>query len=231
MKSMEKRRLQLKGGIGSAAAIVIIVVIAAVSIGGYYFMAGGEEGVTPPREISIYPPIPGTVPSEIENQKFVSAWKRVKDLEETKYVAAENSYSVLVLMHPYSVGAFDPSTAEWVIIVSSIPETSNEVKVAIIRLDYQTFHLKKAYKFSYAVQPGITLDDVIATMEEKIAEVEGGAREISSGEVELLGGNYIYSYPAIDFGGTIVVNKYVGEPIFYATTVWAGVGHLIIPET
>lgn len=168
--------------------------------------------------------------SGIENQKYVSVWENVKDLDETKFVTAENSYSVLVFMHPYSVGMFDPSTGEWIIIVSSIPETPNEVKVAIVRLDYQTFHLKKAYEFSYVVQLGLTLDDVITTMEEKIVEAGEWAPEISSGEVELLGGNYIYSYPAIDFGGTIIVNKYVGEPIFYATTVWAGVGHLIIPE-
>lgn len=168
--------------------------------------------------------------SGIENQKYVSVWENVKDFEKTKFVTAENSYSVLVFMHPYTVGMFDSSTAEWIIIVSSIPETSNEVKVAIVRLDYQTFHLKKAYEFSYVVQIGLTLDDVITTMEEKIVEVEGGAREISSHEVELLGGDYVYSYPAIDFGGTIIVNKYVGKPIFYATTVWAGVGHLKIPE-
>lgn len=168
--------------------------------------------------------------SGIENQKYVSVWENVKNLDETKFVTAENSYSVLVFMHPYSVGMFDPPTGEWIIIVSSIPETPNEVKVAIVRLDYQTFHLKKAYEFSYVMQLGLTLDDVITTMEEKIVEVEGGTREISSHEVELLGGNYIYSYPAGDFGRTIIVNKYVGEPIFYATTVWAGVGHLIIPE-
>jgi len=183
--------------------------------------------VTPPREIYTYTSYTW---GEIDNQEFFSAWQEVKDIGETEFVAAENSYSVLVHMHPYTVGAFDPSTAEWIIIVSSIPEASNEVRVAIVRLDFQTFHLKKAYKFSYAVQPGITLDDVIATMEGKIAEVEGGVREIGSHEVELLGGNYIYSYPAGDFGGTIVVNKYVGEPIFYATTVWDGAGALIIPE-
>lgn len=168
--------------------------------------------------------------SGIENQKYVLVWENVKDLDETKFVTAENSYSVLVFMHPYTVGMFDPSTAEWIIIVSSIPETSNEVKVAIVRLDYQTFHLKKTYEFSYVVQLGLTLDDVITTMEEKIVEEGEWAREISSHEVELLGGNYIYSYPAGDFGGTIIVNKYAGEPIFYATTVWDGVGALIIPE-
>jgi len=227
MKGMRKSRSQLKRRVWVAAVMVIIVVIAAVSIGGYYFMTGGKEVVTPPREMYTYTSYTW---GGIDNQEFFSAWQEVKDIGETEFVAAENSYSVLVLMHPYTVGAFNPSTAEWIIIVSSIPEASNEAKVAIIRLDFQTFHLKKAYKFSYVVQPGLTLDDVIATMEGKIAEVEGGVREIGSHEVELLGGNYIYSYPAGDFGGTIVVNKYVGEPIFYATTVWDGAGALIIPE-
>lgn len=221
MKSIRKSRSQLKGGIGTAVVIMIIVIIAAVGIGGYYFMNGGKEGVAPPRGIFTYTCGP---PFGIDNQKFVLAWQNVKDIEGTKFVTAKNSYSVLVLMHPYSVGAFDPSTAEWIIIVSSIPETSNEVRMAIVRLDYQTFHLKKTYEFSYVTQQELTLDDAIATMEEEIG------REISSWEVKLLGGDYIYSYPATDFGGTIIVNKYVGEPIFHATTVWDGAGVLIIPE-
>lgn len=228
---MKKSTSQLERGIGAAAVIVIIVIIVVVGVSGYYFMAGGE-GVAPPREIYTFiETASGGAPSMIENQKFVSAWENAKELEEAKFVATKDSYSVLVFMHPYQVGAFNPSKAEWIIIAYSTLDTSNEIRVAIVRLDYTTFHLKKAYQFSYPKNPELTLDEAVAIAEERASEEEAkiglGPVEVEGGE---LGGNYICHYSLGDFMGTIIVNKYVGEPIFYATTIWQGTGRLIIPE-
>jgi len=170
---------------------------------------------------------------ENETQKHASTvWKEVKDLDEAKLVISEDVFSVIVYLHPYSVGMFNPSTAEWIVIISSISETLNETKIAIFRLDYQTLFLKKAYTSSYSVNDKLSLEESITIMEEEMTKdpYGSGGGSVNSEKVKLLGGNYVYSYPAGDFGGTIIVNRYAGVTIFYATTVWDGAGRLIIPE-
>jgi len=168
---------------------------------------------------------------ENETQKRASTvWNKVNDFDEAKLVISEEIFSVIVYLHPYRVGLFDPSTAEWVTIISSIPENSNETKIAIFRLDYQTLSLKKTYTSSYSVNNKLSLEESAAIMEEEMTKDPYGGRSVNSEKVKLLGGNYAYSYPAMDFGGTMIVNRYAGVAIFYATTVWLGTGRLIIPE-
>lgn len=175
----------------------------------------------------IYPPW-----LENETQEHaLTVWNKVKDFDEAKSVVSETNFSVIVYMHPYSVGTFDPSTAEWIVIVSSIPEMTNEIKIAIFRLDYQTLDMRKAYEFDYPVADELALEESIAIITEEVTKgLVGSKNPVNSEDVKLLGGNYVYSYPAADFGGTIIVNKYAGIAIFYATTVWAGTGRLLIPE-
>lgn len=168
---------------------------------------------------------------EDETQEHASTvWSKIKESIEAKSVVSEKNSSAVVFIHPYSVGAFDPSSAEWIAIISSIPEKTTETKIAIFRLDYQTFEVKKAYKFSYPVREELTLEEGIAIMEEEMARDPYGSGSVNSESVLFLGGNYIYSYPPLDFGGTIIVNKYTGTAIFYATTVWDGTGRPLIPE-
>jgi S-layer protein (TIGR01567 family) len=161
-------------------------------------------------------------------------WNIINGSDEAKFVISEKSYSAVIFMHPYTVGVFDPSTAEWVVVISSIPEKAEETKIAIFRLDYQTFDLKKSNKFNYPSRKELTLEESIAIIEEEMKKdpygTPYGNRPVEKEMVSLHGGNYIYSYPATDFGGTIIVNKYAGRAIFYATTVWSGKGEIIIPE-
>lgn len=175
-----------------------------------------------------------------------TVWQKVKGLSEVKYVTSHGAYTVLTLLHPYSVGIFDPATAEWITIVSSAPDSKGETRIAVVRLDYQTFTLKKAYQAtypplpdaiisgnsSYAIAPELSLDDAVKLMEQTMKEKDpyAGGRQVDKAQVESLGGNYVYTYPASDFGGTIVVNKYAGKVVFYATTVWDGAGKLIAPQ-
>ena len=162
-------------------------------------------------------------------ERASTAWKKVRNLEEAKFVVSEKNFSVIVYIHPYRVGIFDPSSAEWVVIVSSIPEMTNETRIAIFRLYYRTFLFKKAYKFIYPVGKELTIEESVVVMkQEKTRDLK--SRGVSRKRVELLGGNYIHTNPAVDFGATIIVNKYAGKVIFYATTVWDGTGKLIIPE-
>jgi hypothetical protein len=182
-----------------------------------------------PSEGTIYTYTAQETKLEKETQEQASiVWGKIKDFDEAKFVTSEKSYSSIVFIHPYTVGAFDPSTAEWVVVVSSIPEKTRETKISIFRLDYQTFDLKKAYKFSYPLGEELTLDDAVTIMEEEMTR-ELYPSKVDREKVVLLGGNYVYSYPASDFRGTIIVNKYAGKAIFYATTVWDGTGRLIIP--
>ena len=168
---------------------------------------------------------------EKETREHASVvWEKIKDSDEAKFVTSGKPCSAIVFIHPYTVGAFDPSAAEWVVVLSSIRETAKAIIGSIFRLDYQTLDLKKAHKFDYPLGKELTLDDAIAIMKEKMAkEREPYQTFLDREKAVLLGGNYIYTYPAGDFGGTIIVNKYAGEAIFYATTVWDGVGKLIIP--
>jgi len=156
----------------------------------------------------------------------LTVWNKVKDFYEAKSVVSETNFSIIVYMHPYSVGTFGPFTAEWIVIVSSIPKMTNEIKIAIFRLDYQTFDVKKAYESNHLVTDELTLEESIAITKDLV----GSKNPVDSEEVKLLGGNYVYSYPAIDCGGTIIVNKYARIAIFHATTIWAGTGRLLIPE-
>ncbi|KXA95403.1 hypothetical protein AKJ40_00970 [candidate division MSBL1 archaeon SCGC-AAA259M10] len=162
----------------------------------------------------------------IDNAELV--WEKVKDLEEARYVTMEKDSSALIYVHPYSVGAFDPSTAETIIVLSS---TSGEkVRTAIFRLDSETNQLKKAYNSSYDAIENFKLEQGIELMEEKISELSYGERDIPAEEVKNLHPYYVYSYPAGDFGGTLITHKQAGKVVFYATTVWDGSGELLIPQ-
>jgi len=188
-------------------------------------------------------------------QNAPTVWEYVKYLEEIESVTSENAYSALIFIHPYTMhsyaaGMFDPNTAEWVAVVSSIPEIDEEVKVIIARLDYRTFDLKGIDKGTYPVENpvGKELSEVIPVMEEElrlnnlISSQESCMECIDlSGEpcdgcsvhkenVQISGENYIYSVADFEIGGTIIVNKYIGKPIFFATTGWNSQGSLLIPQ-
>lgn len=207
-----------------------------ISIGifilGVVFISGCIEEIEnkPPEESIYYYTETGGF-----NQTHASiVWNKISGSDEAKFVTSERYYSAVIFMHPYTVGVFDPSTAEWVTVISSIPEKNEEVKIAIFRLDYQTFDLKESYKFSYPSNKELTLEESIAIIEEEMKKDPYGNpygnRPVEKEKLRFHGGNYIYSYPATDFGGTVIVNKYVGRATFYATTVWDGKGKLIIPE-
>jgi len=175
-------------------------------------------------------------------------WDYIKGLEETQLITSEKNYSVTIFMHEYSVGMSNPGTAEWVAVVSSIPETGEEVKVLIVRLDYLTLNLTGIDKFTYPGGIELSLEEIIPIMEEEIRlrfllpgmdcpvcanlppNLGYPACCVPKARVQISGGDYIYTKPACDFGATIIVNKYAGKPIFFATTIWSGSGELIIPQ-
>lgn len=165
---------------------------------------------------------------EIDRKQASDVWEKVKYFDEAKFVTSEKSYSAIVFVHPYSAGPFDMSTAEWIVIASSI--NHKETKIAVFRLDYQTLNLKTfAYNFSYPAGKELTLEHTIVVMEGEMKKYPYGDKFVDAKNVVLLGDNYIYSYPAPDFGGTIIVNRYAGKTIFYADTIWDRKGELIFP--
>jgi hypothetical protein len=194
----------------------------------------------------------GTLTKDKLQQNAPIIWDYIKGLEEAQFVTSEKAYSVLILMQPYSDGMFNPETAEWIAVASSIPEAGEEVKVLIVRLDYLTFNLKGIDKFTYPGGKEISLEDAIPIMEDELRlhglvmsidvcddveeciavfeKVCGGPVCFHKEDVQISGEDYIYSVNPSDFGGTIIVNKYVEKPIFLASTVWDGGGHLIIPQ-
>ncbi len=205
---------------------IILIAIALFIISGLVFtlsFLGDQEGEHTKPTIRIYTTPEG--PS-VDNAEHI--WEEVRDLEEAEYVTQESKTTALIYIHPYSVGVFDPSKAEAIVVLSS--NTDEEVKIAIFRLDYETNQLKKAYKSSYSEIENFRLEDGIELMDEKIAELDYSERTIQKEDVSLLHPYYVYSYPAGDFGGTLIVHQQAGEVLFYATTVWDGTGKLLIPQ-
>ncbi|MEW6215770.1 MAG: cohesin domain-containing protein [Nitrospirota bacterium] len=172
-------------------------------------------------------------------------WENVKRLEEVEFVTSEKAYSVTILMHRYEDGYLDPTVDEWVVVVSSFPEIGEEVKIIIVRLDYESFDLKGIHKFIYLVEKELSLEEVVPIMENELLlnhllfplyacpyACEDVGLGIDTGccvdkkKLQFLGGNYIYSANLGDRAGTIIVNKYAGKPILLLPTWWAGRGGL-----
>ncbi len=186
-----------------------------------------KTSYSPAEKIATYS-IPG-----FENETESHAreiWDRVKNTPEISSVISEGAFSTLILMHPYSVGIFDPSKAEWIVIVSSVPHESEHIKMVILRLDYQTLELKKSYKFIYPVK-NVTVSDCVSLIKNSMVNGPDGSGENFNVKNLVIKGDYcIYSHPATDFGGTLIVNRNAGKVVFYATTVWDGTGRLLIPS-
>jgi hypothetical protein len=157
------------------------------------------------------------------------AWLSMEKYPEIDYVASERSYVAIVFMHPFTLGQFDPAAAEWIGIITSIPQADEPVKGAIIRLDYQSMELKKAYKLLLSSNPPISLTDAVKIMEDNRQYGWLTNWRVDEMKVVEFGGNYIYSYPAADFGGVMVVNGYAAKVIFSATSIWDGMGKILIP--
>ena len=223
MKGVKGKQLTL------LAILFVCLIVATVLL--VWFIKEFEHRIPEkkPDSISIYTYSLSGFEDETQ-EHFSTVVNKVMYFDEAKFVTSENKSSLIVFIHPYSVGGFDPSSAEWIAIFSSIPTMTNETKIAIFRLDYQTLEMKKAYKFSYPLGEQLTLENVVTIMEEEMIRDPYGSGSVNSKEITVLEGNYVYSYPALDFGGTIIVNKYTGTAIFYATTVWDGTGNLLIPE-
>jgi hypothetical protein len=183
------------------------------------------SGDTPFGEVTLYNYVLGFPIFENQTKDQATAlWNKVKDHPAAKFVTSEENSSVIAFLHVYGIPIHSGS-AEWIVIVSSVPEMTTEVRIAVFRFDFQSAYLRNAYKFSYPAREELTLGEIITIMESEVGTTEYIER------VTLLGENYIYPY-AVDWEsyGTIIVNKYAGRTIFHATSIWSGTGRLIVPE-
>ncbi len=145
---------------------------------------------------------------EITQTQASAAWEKVKSSDDAKFVTREKNYSVTVFVQPYDRVSFAHSpfylhSAEWIVVTSSIPEKTEDVKIAIFRLDYQTLGFKRSYYFSYPQTKELTIQQSIAVMEEELKKEPGGSQPINESAVMMRDGNYIYSYLSPDFVETI----------------------------
>jgi hypothetical protein len=181
------------------------------------------SGEIPSGEVTLYNYVLGFPIFENQTQDQATAlWDKVKDHPAAKFVTSEENSSVIAFLHVYGIPIMH---AEWIVIVSSIPEKTTEVRIAIFRFDFQAAYLRNAYKFSFPAGEELTLEESITIMESEVGTTEYIER------VTLLGENYIYPYAEHwESYGTIIVNKYAGRTIFHATSIWSGTGRLIVPE-
>ncbi|HID55950.1 TPA: hypothetical protein EYP37_05440 [Candidatus Poribacteria bacterium] len=205
--------------------IVWLLVLALLPILG---CGWGDETKEEPKNFDIfyYSQTDFTIESVEEAER---AWLSMEKYPEIDYVATERSYVAILFMHPFSLGPFDPAAAEWIGIVTSIPQADEPVKAAIIRLDYRSMELKKGYKMLLSSAPLISVAEAARIMEENPQYVGMIGWRVDESRIDEFGGNYIYSYPASDLGGVMVVNGYASKVIFSATSIWNGVGKVLIP--
>jgi hypothetical protein len=57
------------------------------------------------------------------------AWARVQDTDVIHRLAAHGGYELVVLLHFYTVGGLDPTTAEWILIAHTNPPAPDEVAI------------------------------------------------------------------------------------------------------
>lgn len=128
---------------------------------------------------------------EIDQKKASTVWEKVKFSDDAQFVIREKNYSVTVFIQSYAKG---PSAMEWIVVASSIPKKTEDIKIVIFRLDYQTFNLKRSYYFSYPTGKELTRQQTVAAMEEELNKESDGHLFINESAVVLQDGNYIHSY-------------------------------------
>ncbi len=92
-------------------------------------------------------------------------------------------------------------------VASSIPDEAEVVKIAIFRLDYQTFGFKRSYYFSYPQAKELTMQQSIAVMEEEMKKEPAMFQSINENAVVLHDGNYIFSYHSYNHGGERLLSQ------------------------
>ncbi|GFO96207.1 UPI0003D1C669 related cluster [groundwater metagenome] len=154
---------------------------------------------------------------DISQKQASSVWEVVKFSDDAKFVTRDTNYSVTVFVQRYSKGPDDnsiygSSTAEWIVVASSIPDEAEDVKIAIFRLDYQTSGFKRSYYFSYPKVKEPTLQQSIAVMEEEMKKEPAMFQSINENAVVLHDGNYIFSYHSHNFGGERLLFSWDKDP-------------------
>ncbi len=165
-------------------------------------------------------------PATVENEEEIL--NQIIGTEEMEFLNSLGDVEALIYGHAYSVGIFDPTTTEWIVILSS--DNENESRVGVFRLDFETLEIKDTYTRSFTESAELSVDEAIVLMENKLGDRPHAIDEVIENDVERIGTNYVLTYPAHDFGGTIIVNENAGEVVFYGTTVWNGTGGVIAPE-
>ncbi len=154
---------------------------------------------------------------EINESRALKVWR--KTMEEIK-PDIKPPFSGMVIYHVYATGG--DFVAGWFVIVTSLGQDA--VTNTVVGFD-ESLRLREVYELK---MPRKYIDRYEA---ERVVESELEKDEYASegGAIKQIGWYYIYSYPALDFGGTIVVEKHSGV-VFFATTVWDGKGKLIVPS-
>lgn len=155
---------------------------------------------------------------EIDKEQASEVWEKVRFSDDAKFVTREKNFSVTVFVQRYAKGADDnliygSSTAEWIVVVSSIPDEAEDVKIAIFRLEYQTFGFKRSYYFSYPKVKEPTLQQSIAVMEEEMKKEPAMFQSINENAVVLNDGNFIFSYHSSNYGGERLLFSWDRDPI------------------
>lgn len=207
--------------------VIIPVLVVAIGMTGFFLSDGASE-----LDESV----------QIENSDFFGikpdTWKNMENevldplegREEIDFVNELENMKTLVYPHRYSTGGpTGPSATEYIVMVSSVGVDKS--RTAVFRMSYENKDILGSYTNESEKSEDLSIDDVITKMENQISKFSyHSTGVITENDIKKIGPNYIYIYPAGDFGGTIIVNEYTGEPIFYATTIWNGTGQVIIPE-
>lgn len=207
--------------------VIIPALVVVIGLTGFFISDGSNElnESNQIRDIDFY----GARPDNWENIED-DLLNSLEGREEIDFVNELENAEALVYVHRYSTGVPpDSSAKEYIVLVSSVG--ADDSRTAVFRMSYENKEILDSHKETVPKSENLDVSDVIDTIENKASEHGFKSFEnITENDIRKIGPNYIYTYPASDFGGTIIVNEYTGEPTFYATTIWMGTGQVITPE-
>ncbi|MDH3336788.1 MAG: hypothetical protein OER22_06940 [Gammaproteobacteria bacterium] len=156
------------------------------------------------------------------------AWRTASRLPEVRRLASLDNLEVVIHPHPFTIGRFDPRTAEWVVIVKAQETEAQVVRTTIARLDFQTLQLVEVHTFDDPQRP-VSDVDATATMRRNAPFDDMVTWLVAPDRLNRLGTLRAFEGFAGDFGGVQIVDSLTGRLVYSASTVWNGRGRHLVP--
>jgi hypothetical protein len=209
--------------------ITLILSASAVYWGTSFFLKSGLRGEL--ADLYFFPTSYVLQGPPFNNESFIEAWNKAKQLEVISELSGYGNYSVFVYLHAYNLGLRDG--LEWFITASTLlPDSKGLIHEVFLRLDKQNFSLVKSYANAYNFNL-TSVENGTRTMEDFSAHAQFPPYFSDSDMNDyhvFLPYLFLFKRPS-GFGIAIILNLETGRIMVAATIIYAGQGELLYPET